>query len=481
MEIGSREKKIGTILLIAIFLAVIFYIQVWMLPFSDYPYQDEYHSILRAIGKNTYPHTLHTKFLSLFTIFSRNFYDIFVMNFILSNFFLCTLFFFYHKKRGITLPANLFFTSALALSAINIALSRKMHFWGAAFFFLILILSDYFNGKKRSLFLVLAFSLLAFFRMEFAFSAALALGALVGWPKNRKNFFIFSFLFLIGSAVATWIIYQNVAGMKALVSVSLGGSSKENGIIHLLKLFGVNLYDYSSYVLYTFASTLKIYFFTFLNAFILLFFITKPLKENLKGLWENVKRDQLYYIVAMIPLLGLRNLDSYIVMFYVLFLGFMSFLLNSKDTKWRTPVIFLLVLPAFFIGRPDFFRDLHINFPSIRGYNGMVNRPMHDLIKGLPKGTYEDPYRILSYERIKEVLGREGLEFHLYHELKAACGEGSLNFDIVLIQESWIYDENKDMIEQCVAPSLGNMRAYPIAKGFWLYLSPRLQKEDLKF
>jgi hypothetical protein len=143
--------------------------------------------------------------------------------------------------------------------------------------------------------------------MEFAFSAALALGALVGWSKNCKNFFIFLCLFLIGSAIATWIIYQNVAGMKALVSVSLGGSSKENGIIHLLKLFGVNLYDYSSYVLYTFASTLKIYFFTFLNAFILLFFITKPMKENLKGLWENVKRDQLYYIVAMIPLLGLHN------------------------------------------------------------------------------------------------------------------------------------------------------------------------------
>ncbi len=485
MEISQGQKKTLMMISVLIFIGLLFYIQVWMLPFSDYPYQDEYHSILQAMGKHTYTNTLYVHFLSLFTFLSRNFYDIFTLNFIFSNFLLTVTFFFYHKKRSISLSTNLFFTSMLALNALNIALSRKMHFWAPAFYFLILMMGDWLEGMKRKIFLVMAFVALAFFRMEFAFAAVFAFGDLVGMRKSRRHFFIFSGIGLLAGAIAVGLIYRFGPGMKDLVAVSLGSEEGStfnlwDQFFNIVVLFVSNVGRYSQYVAHTFASTLKIYFFTLMNAFILIVVMIKPIRENLKNLWENIKNDQVYYLAALFLLLVVRFLDSYIIMFYVLFLSFLSFLLNSKRPDWLTPVVFALILPAFFIGKPDFEENLGINFPSIRGYNGLVNRPMHELVASLPKTSYEQPYRILSLERLEEVQGREGLEFYLYQDLVEVCGKGPLDFDVVLIQEYWKHTPNRLIIQSCLIPKLQNMRAYPLARGYDLYLGPRLQGVPLK-
>lgn len=481
MEVSKKQLKIFYISLTAVFISVWFYIQVWMLKFTDYPYQDEYHSILRALGKNTYPSNLHVKFLSLFAEISKNFYDVFTLNFILSGFFLTVIFFFYHQKKGISLPTNIFFTSMLALCSLHIALSRKMHFWAAGFYFLILLSADFFSGKKREFYLLICFSILAFFRMEFAFAAAWALASLVGVPKTKKQALFFAMALLIGSALAIGIIYEYVGGMKDLVAITFGTNNHAQNFnlfdraMNALSIFFANVYDYGRFSIFTFLVTFKHFFFTLLNAFVLLFFFQRPLRENLRGLWQEIKKNQIYYLAAMIPLLALRNIDSYIIMFYVLMLSLMSFLLNTRPSRVGVLAIFL-VLPAFFVGLPDYSRNFEVNFPSIRGYNGLVNRPFHDFVQSLPKKSYEERYYILSYERMTEVLGHEGVEFFLYPHLEEACKERTIPFDVVLIQDSWRYDPNRKGIEKCVVPAMSSMREFPFTRGFLLYLSPRAEE-----
>nr|BDT26980.1 hypothetical protein BHI3_04460 [Bacteriovorax sp. HI3] len=481
MEIKDFLKKYASSLIILFFIGLLFYIQIWMVSYADYPYQDEYHSILQALGKGTYPNNLHVRFLSLFTLISRNFYDVFYMNFILSGFCLCLLFFLYHRKRNISLATNIFVTSTLALCSLHITLSRKMHFWAIAFYFLILLMADRFEGRARGIFLFLSLGVLGFFRMEFAFAAALALSLSLGIPKTKKQKIISFFIFSLGGIAAAFLIYQYVGGMKPLLSISLATDTHPQSygplerLWNLISIFVFNIFQYGKYVVYTLWRVLLDSYFTMMNAFLLLLFIQKSFKEKGQNYWREVRDNQLFYYVAMVPLLAVRNLDSYIIMFYVLMLSLLAFMLDTRGHRWISKAIIGLCLMAFLFDRPNYADGVSVNFPSIRAYNGLINKPMHDLIQSLPKVDYENRFRILSYERIGEVLGHEGLEFYLYFQLKDACSNGEIPFDIVLIQDSWEYDPNIKIIKKCVLPALASMKRYTFAPGYDLFLSQRLQ------
>ncbi len=459
------------------FFATIYHFQFWLEPFMDYPHTDEYQSILRALGYPTYTNILYVRMLTFFSQFAPDFFSLNFFNVIAGHMVLAISFFWYHARRGISFSTNLFFTAALTLSSINIALTRKMHFWGAAFFLLIMIAASYLKGNKRTFFLLCTLIGLAFFRVEFAFGAAMALGILVADNiKIKKNFFWIT-TSLIAFVIATLTIILYGYGMKDLLIESLkikGGESFFSVAWTWIKLFSYNLVLYSYYSVLSFATTVRVYFPTFALAFIALFFVRDSWKKNLAHFKTVYHEDFLYfYFPALFALLAVRFMDFYVIMTYILLLSGLSFLLNSKRNPLYGMILFLLVWPAYFVSRPDFTSDAYINFPTFKR-NAQVHRRMVELIRNLPRPASDVPYKILYNQEVKGFLPEEYREYHLNRELAELCQQGNATFDIVLLPGKWFADPHGEIIESCVLPTLTHHRQIPVAPGYTLYVGPRV-------
>lgn len=488
MEIKEKNsEKIVNGLLIAILFVAIFIFQFWLEPQSDFPHTDEYQSILSALGFPTYTPNLYVQMLTFFSGVFSDFYSLVKFNFIASHLLLAHAFFAYHWKRGVALATNLFFTSVLALSTINIALTRKMHFWAAAFFFLILVGADFFEGRSKRLYLLLGLLVLGLFRVEFLFSAAVALALflceILTVRFDKKKLIII--IFFIGSALAYLGITTFGYGMKDLLieSFKMGkGVSGPFGLIFTwIKLLISNIGLYGYYTLVSFLTTLRIYLPTLAIAFASLFFLINQPKNNLEKMKTIFLAEYLpFYVPAIFALFSVRFMDFYIIMAFVLFLSLLSFLLNTKSSVAAAPIIALLVLPAFFVHRPELKGSAYINFPTYKR-GERVHRQMFDIIKGLNVNSGDAPYKILFNQYVAGVLPMEGREYFMNNDLPEVCKRGPVHFDVVLLTGNWFPEPQQKLIESCVLRGMSRSKHIKLSPGYDLYLSDRVTLEKMTY
>ncbi len=462
-----------------IFFVSLFFFFCWLESQADYPHTDEYQSLLSALGFPVYTPTLYVRFLSFFADFFPDFPSLVRFNFIASQCFLALCFFFYHLKKKISIGTNLVVTAILSMATINVALTRKMHFWAAGFFFLILFLADFFSGKKKNLFLVFSFLLLGFFRVEFFLSA---LAALFIWlsphlDRRKKIGLLLAGTFVVVSAIA-----QFGYGMKELLRESFhleGNPDVVEIAATWAKLFFSNMGLHLFYSVTSLMATFRMYFFTLSLALLLLF----PLVDNFKGNALRTKQIFLneifpYWLPASCALFSIRFIDFYVITTFVFLMSTLAFLLNSKKSKVAAWITLGLVLSAFFVRRPDFKESAYINFPSyLRG--GTVHRQTFDLISRLEMKPGIEPYKILFNQYVAGVLPYENREYFQFADLKKLCVKGTLAFDIVLLPGKWFTVPEQDLLESCVYPSLSPMKHIKIAPGYDLYVSSRITSEKM--
>lgn len=484
MEIADKKIfKVAVPLSLILFFISVLLFQIWLEPQADFPHTDEYQSILSALGFPTYAPNLYVQMLTFFTHFFPDFFSLQKFNFLASHLLLAFSFFIYHWKKGLSYGTLFFFTAILSLSTINIALTRKMHFWAAAFFFLILFAAEYLNPKERKYFFAFAFLVLGFFRVEFFFSAAVANAFLIGEffssRKDKKK--IMAIVLGTGSLLAAIGIATFGYGMKDLLVESFRISGASPGIFTILftwlKIFFNNLALHVYYTAISFFTTLRIYFPTLPIALAVLIYLIKDPVENFHKLKQILVTVYLpYYLPALLALFSIRFMDFYIIMTFVLVLSFGAFLLDTKQSSPKSLLLFILVLPAFFLYRPDLKGSAYINFPTfLRGER--IHRQTFDIIAKLPVKKNDAPYKIYFNQYVAGVLPYEGREYFMNKDLKNICQQGPVMFDVALLTGKWFTDPDKQsqsLIESCVLPGLSKARHFKLAPGYDLYLGERV-------
>ena len=478
---SSFKKKLLYGSLVTLLFTCIIYFQIWAEEFADYPFQDEYMSLLKTLNYPViYSKTLYIQLLSGLTFFTTDFYQLYLLNFVLSNSALSMVFFWYHQRKGIELGTNMFFTAILALSSLNISLSRKLHFWEISFLLLVLVLQDFVAEKRRKYFLLWSFLILTFFRIEFLFPASVAFGLIIFEHRARRYFWVLLVFGLALMGIALTMAYSKIPGLAELIKISLPA---ERMFSHFFGLFYSNMTSYFLLCLDTFWRTLKNNLFTVINCFVLIFFMVASLKENLRHFIQTYKKDFLcFYLPLLIPFLFVRFFPAYLIVVYVLFLSILCFLLNSRNKITYPVLVFALLAPAFFFGRPDYANDLSANFNS-RLYGGRVNKPMHNLVRLLKPAKLNElfPLSVLSYERLRDLVKVNKVDFYVYEDLPRACQTGPRGFDVVLISESWQFRSDKKLVESCVLSRMGGFKRYSFANGYILLVSDRVSPLGMDF
>lgn len=480
MEVKNKEFYLKTFISVVFFIAILFFL-FWLEPFSDFPHTDEYQSLLSALGFPVYTPDFYVKWLSLFSWMVPDFQKLVKTNFIASHFFLALTFFLFHARKGISLPTNLTVTTVLVLSTINVALTRKMHFWAAGFFFFILFLSENLEGKKKNIFLIFSLTLLGFFRREFLFCAVAAAALFVGHSLGRKGKWA---LFFAGGAAAVAGILFFGYGMRELIveSFHLQGENFNLWTVSLMwsKLFWSNAGLHLYYSLTSLVSTLRLYFPGVAGAFFILIVLAvkdKRILQNFKDAKQNFLSCYVPFLLpAFLAIYSVRFMDFYVITTFVFLLSLMAFLLNSHSSIKPVPAYFflsILLLPAFFLMHPDLIRSADINFPTYRR-GEMVHRKVFDLIEKLEVKPGEAHYKILFNQYVAGVLPFEGREYFQFSDLKEHCQS---EFDIVLLPGKWFIVPEQGLLQKCVLPRLATFRHVKIAPGYDLYLSPRISHE----
>lgn len=483
-RINERHYSRIVLLLTIFFFVGVVAIQYWLEPLSDFPRKDEYQSVLSALNLPVYTPNLYVWFLKLWTGMFPDFFSLWRFNFFASHLSLAIIFFLYHYKRGIAFSTNFFVTALLVLSTINIALTRKMHFWAAVFFFLLIFLADFINPKKRLFFLTIALFLLGFFRVEFFFSAIVA-AAMIAHEWLKKKFssknskvILTGLLLLLFFLVLSGILIFGY-GMKALLIESLQLNQK--GIffapVSFMQLLFQNVIYHSYYSLYALIVPLRIYFPGLALSFGVLLFLKRSFKNNWILLKQNLRKDFLpFYVPALMALYSIRFTDFYLIMTFVFILSALSFLLNTEDKLNANLIVSVLILPAFFILRPELNGSAYINFPTFKR-EVRIHRHMFDLIQHLKVAGVHPPYKILIDQYVTGVLPDEGREYFMFSDLSRLCQGGPVTFDLVLIPGNWTLPPEQPWIEKCVWPRLSMSRHEKPSPGYDLYIGPRILKE----
>lgn len=474
----ARFSRGISFLLVFVFFALVFYFQYWLEALADYPYDDEYYSLLTGLGLAKYYSTsLYVRLLSILAIFFNTLESLHRYNFFVSHLVLGLGFFFYHSRRNINLGTNFFFTSMLVLSPLNILLSRKIHFWAAGFFFIILGLSTYLKGNARNFFLFFSLLLLGFFRVEFFFSAVLALGCIICYQGSFKKIFFLSFLITLILIFTVFYVLTNTPGAQALLDASgyrhfsSGGGSFLKGLFDIVLQMFKNILVYSSVSFETFISTLTLYFISLINSFVFLFFILRPIKENILCFYQAFKNDfLLFYFPAILALISIRFFDAYLIMFYALLLSGLAFLMNSRGNRYFLYVIFILLVPAFCLKPPDLFKGFEPKLLYRRMYLGKFDRSVHAVVEKLAKSSNEKPYRILSYQPLSQVYSSMGHQFFLFKDLKALCDAGDAHFDVVALHNI----EEMDLVKKCLLPRLQDYKIINLSENAQIFMSDRV-------
>jgi hypothetical protein len=485
MEIAEKKfLKMTVPLSLILFFASVVIFQFWLEPQSDFPHTDEYQSLLSALGFPTYTPNLHVQMLTFFTNFFPDFRSLVEFNFISSHIVLALSFFLYHWKKGLNYGTLFVITSILTLSTINIALTRKMHFWAAAFFFVILFTAEFFQEdkeKERKIFLFCSFLILGFFRVEFLFSAAVALAMLIRYFSHKKK--IFSMIVAGGSLLAVFGILKFGYGMIDLLIESFRISGQTPGPLKLffswIKIFSNNLGLHLYYTIISFFTTLRIFFPTLAIAFAVLIYLIKKPVEGMQRAKKVVFNTYLpFYFPAMIALFSVRFMDFYIIMTFVFFLSILAFAIDTKLTSLKSILILVLVLPAFFLARPELKGSAYINFPTFKR-GERIHRQMFDIIATLEVKKNDAPYKIFFNQYVAGVLPYEGREYFMNSDLKNICKKGPVVFDIALLTGKWFSDPDQKLIDSCVRPGLLKARLLKLAPGYDLYLSERISINSL--
>lgn len=477
MEIKARGLLLKSFLGVSFFTALVFFL-LWLEPFSDFPHTDEYQSLLSALGFPVYTPDLYVRWLSLFSWFSPDFQSLVKTNFIASHFFLALTFFLFHSKKKIAMATNLTMTALLTLSTINVALTRKMHFWAAGFFFLILFFSETLEGKRKNIFIVCGLTTLGFFRREFFLCAALAGALMAGHSFGKKGKLI---LLAAGSAIAFSGIFFFGYGMKELLieSFQLQGKSFDlfSFILMWTRLFFTNAGLHIYYSFSSIASTVLLYFPGLAMAVTLLVFLVIKEKRLLQNLKEVKKIFLFIYLPLLFPALfalySVRFMDFYVITTFVFILSLLSFLLNSRTSLLTAAFTWAVIIPAFFLMLPDLKESADINFPTYRR-GELVHRKVFELIEKLDVKPGDTHYKILFNQYVAGVLPFEGRDYFMFSDLKEHC---QAEFDIVLLPGKWFIVPEQNLLRNCILPRLGTFRHVKIAPGYGLYLSSRISPE----
>lgn len=477
MEINKKEFWYRAFLIAAFFTAMGTFLG-WLEARSDFPHTDEYQSILSALGFPVYTPDLYVTWLKNLTHFADNFKELVRLNFVTSHLFLASAFFLFHWKKGLSLSANFTMTALLSLSTINVALTRKMHFWAAGFFFLILFLAESLEGRKKNIFMICSLIALGFFRREFFLCAAAAAALLAGRSLGKKA----QIAVLTGGALAALggMIFFGY-GMKELLRESFQlQSSAVNPfslILVWIKLFFTNAGLHLYYSFSSIVSTLRLYYpgvAASVAALAFFVFKEKRLKENALEMKTVLLRVYgPFFLPAFLALYSVRFMDFYVVSTFVLLLSVMAFLLNSRFSVISAACFWIFLVPAFFLMRPEFRESTDINFPTYRR-GELVHRKLFDLIEKLDVKPGEAHYKILVNQYIAGVLPFEGREYFMFSDLKEHC---NTEFDIVLLPGSWFITPEENLLKSCVRPRLASYRLVKIAPGYDLYLGPRISEE----
>ncbi len=484
MNFSKRLKENNTalslVLMVSFFAGFIFF-QYWLEPQSDFPRKDEYQSLLSALDYPVYSANLYVHFLRLWTGFFPDFFSLWRFNFFASHLSLAVAFFLYHSKKGIALSTNFFITSLLVLSTINIALTRKMHFWGAAFFFILLFAAEYFKPKMRLVFLTVSLLILGFFRFEFFFSAIVA--AALCFHQCMKNRFhprhyriLFGSLFFFLLVIVIVCLWSFGYGMKALLVESL--QLDQRGLLYLpmayAQLFFRNILFHVYYSFYALVVPFWIYFPGLALSCVYLLFLKRNWYLNWVSLKQNLKTDLLpFYFSALFALYSVRFTDFYLIMTFLLLLSVLGFMLNTDRLPLRNLLVSLFILPSFFLFRPELKGSAYINFPTFKR-EVRIHRHMFDLIKNLNVSEIHSPYKILIDQYVTGVLPDEGREYFMFSDLSRLCERGPVDFDLVLLPGDWTLPPEQPLIEKCVLPRLNTSRHLKPSPGYDLFVSPRI-------
>jgi len=390
-KIAFRKVFFPLVMLVLAFSAVHF--QFWLWPFSDFPKTDEFYSLLKALGLEVYNKTIYVQFLSIFSIFFKNIDSLWKFDFIGSHLFLASAFFYYHHRRGVHPAVNIFFTSVLLLSPINVAMTRKLHFWTLGFFFFLLGFACRKKSEQKLNWLSGGLTLLTFFRYEFFLPATIALSLLIAKKGHLKNKAQLSALYSLLILTSIGLIYFFGPGMKQLMELSFGES-----LSHWLSMIAKNVIYLSYNTLHSFDVVFFYYLPTLVFALILLMFFASW-KKNW-GEWKPILKEdfQWTFIPALVVLLAIKYTDHYAIMGFVFLLSAFNFLLNSRQSPMLSIVIVLLVVPSFFLGLPD-YRDNGKFFYHIRR-NGLEQKKIIDALRDEVYGkSIDHPLVILFEER----------------------------------------------------------------------------------
>lgn len=376
------DKKNWPLLFIGLFFASMIFFQFWQFPFADYPQSDEFYSILKALGLEVYNKTLYVQILSVFALFFKSFESLVKFSFIFSHLFLAAAFFYYHHCKKIHPAVNLFFTGLLVLSPLSLALTRKLHFWAAALFFLGLGMVHDKPRDQKEKSLALVFVVLTFLRYEFFFPAVIFLWRGFFYRKLSQARWVFPLLVL----VPVVLIYFLGPGMRELFT-----RSWQEGFIGVGKnilYMGYNSLHSIDIVFTSFFPTVA------LSLVLLLAFA--DWKDNLQVFKKIALEEYLFTFLPVLTVLILIHYnDHYALMGFLFILSGFCFLLNVKQKSWLTPLLFLLMTSAFFVRLPD-YNDPSRFFYHIRRHGPVQKEALTSLEARLRQLSASRPLRLLT-------------------------------------------------------------------------------------
>lgn len=476
----TRKVLLANGILTLLFFSAFFVFQFWLEPLSDFPRKDEYQSLLSALHFPVYTPNVYIHWLRFWAHWFPDFFSLWRFDFMGSHLLLAASFFLYHRRKKIAFSTAIVFTSILVLSTINIALTRKMHFWAISAYFVIMILADQLCSRRRLIFLSGLFFLLGFLRMEFFFSSVVALTLFLlefmrGRLERKYQRLVFAGLGVLLASLTAFFIARLGYGMQDLLrdSLKIGEKSLWSVPVSYLKLFFSNTAYHGWYSLYALVVPLRIFFPGVAIALAFLFYQQESPLKNFVSLKAQFGRDHgPFFLPALVALCSIRFNDYYVIMSFVLLLSLLCFLLGHEEKPMRSLLVSVLILPAFFVFRPELKESAYINFPTFKR-EVRIQRHVFDLIRQLKVASGQPPLKILIDQYVAGVLPNEGREYALFSDLAHLCTKGPVEFDLVLLPGQWTLPPEQKWIESCVKPGLKDARPLKISPGYDLYLSPR--------